>query len=201
MPKWGISNWEQVFHSPKRTIPKRRVETIGTKQGPIHVKNDEKEIRMGLRRTPLFDWHTAHGGRMVEFGGWEMPVQYSGIVDEHQAVRKAAAQANILEFIESELPDRFQNIVGERGVRLSGGQRQRIGIARALYHQPKLLFLDEATSALDTETESAIIETVNALHGEVTMAIIAHRLTTVAGCDHILRLEAVGSREPRTQKL
>ena len=58
-------------------------------------KNDEKEIRMGLRRTPLFDWHTAHGGRMVEFGGWEMPVQYRGIVDEHQAVRKAAGLFDI----------------------------------------------------------------------------------------------------------
>ena len=76
-------------------MQKRRVETIGTKQGPIHVKNDEKEIRMGLRRTPLFDWHTAHGGRMVEFGGWEMPVQYSGIVDEHQAVRKAVGLFDI----------------------------------------------------------------------------------------------------------
>jgi len=78
--------------------------------------------------------------------------------------------------------------LGERGVRLSGGQRQRIGIARALYRQPKLLVLDEATSALDGVTEAAITATVETLRGELTMLVIAHRLSTVRRCDRIVLL-------------
>jgi ABC-type bacteriocin/lantibiotic exporter with double-glycine peptidase domain len=73
--------------------------------------------------------------------------------------------------------------VGERGVRLSGGQRQRIGIARALYHNPSVLFMDEATSALDNETEQEVMNAVEALKGDKTIIIIAHRLSTIAGCD------------------
>jgi ABC-type multidrug transport system fused ATPase/permease subunit len=80
-------------------------------------------------------------------------------------------------------------VVGERGVRLSGGQRQRIGIARALYHDPPVLVLDEATSALDTATEAGVTEAVRALQGQKTVLIIAHRLSTVAHCDTVHRLE------------
>jgi ATP-binding cassette subfamily C protein len=103
-----------------------------------------------------------------------------------QNLRQAAASAQILEFIEKELPQGFQTIVGERGVRLSGGQRQRIGLARALYHKPDLLILDEATSALDIQTEAEVMKAINALHGNTTMIIIAHRLSTVSNCDNIL---------------
>ena len=78
--------------------------------------------------------------------------------------------------------------VGEQGIRLSGGQRQRIGIARALYRDPKVLVLDEATSALDQETEKGVLEAVSALHGAITILIVAHRLSTVAGCDLVYRL-------------
>ncbi|MFZ4733297.1 MAG: ATP-binding cassette domain-containing protein, partial [Pirellulales bacterium] len=78
----------------------------------------------------------------------------------------------------------------ERGVRLSGGQRQRIGIARALYRDPEVLVLDEATSSLDTATEAEVMAAVNALHGTKTLIIVAHRLSTVAECDAVWRLEA-----------
>jgi ATP-binding cassette subfamily C protein len=110
---------------------------------------------------------------------------------DHDRLREAAAAAQILQFIENELPQGFQTIVGERGVRLSGGQRQRIGLARALYHKPDLLILDEATSALDIHTEAEVMKTINALHGSMTMIIIAHRLNTVANCDQKIQLDSL----------
>ena len=88
------------------------------------------------------------------------------------------------------LPDGLDTMVGDRGVRLSGGQRQRIGIARALYRQPRVLFLDEATSALDNETERRLSETIAALHGTMTIVIVAHRLSTVRDCDQLLFMNA-----------
>jgi len=105
-----------------------------------------------------------------------------------EAVRRAADAAQLTQFVESELLHGFESQVGERGARLSGGQRQRIGLARALYHQPQLLILDEATSALDKETEAQVMSAINGLQGTVTMLIIAHRLSTVAGCDRILNV-------------
>lgn len=103
-------------------------------------------------------------------------------------VRSAAAQAELDEFIQS-LPEGYDTVVGERGVRLSGGQRQRIGIARALYKGANVLIFDEATSALDSETETAVMESIARIGGDVTLILIAHRLTTLATCDKILRLE------------
>lgn len=108
-------------------------------------------------------------------------------VDDTQ-VWKALEEAQLKEFVQS-LPDGLDTTIGERGVRLSGGQRQRIGIARALYTDPELLIFDEATSALDNETEAAIMEAINALHGRKTLVIIAHRLTTIEECDIVYRVE------------
>ena len=105
------------------------------------------------------------------------------------AVERAAKMANLHEFVTNELPQQYQTNVGERGVRLSGGQRQRIGIARALYHNPKVLILDEATSALDNLTEQAVMEAVNKLGKKITIIMIAHRLSTVKNCDIIFFLE------------
>jgi len=108
-------------------------------------------------------------------------------------VREAAAAAQILDFIEKDLPQGFETKVGERGVRLSGGQRQRIGLARALYHKPELLILDEATSALDNQTEAEVMKAIDALQGKITLLIVAHRLSTIEGCRERLRLSANGS--------
>ncbi|MDF1712081.1 MAG: ABC transporter ATP-binding protein [Akkermansiaceae bacterium] len=109
-----------------------------------------------------------------------------------QALRRAAEAAQIAVFIERDLPQQWQTIVGERGVRLSGGQRQRIGLARALYHQPDLLVLDEATSALDAETEDAVMNAIAELSGKITMLVIAHRLRTVEMCQNRIDLSTGG---------
>ena len=82
----------------------------------------------------------------------------------------------------------YETSVGERGVRLSGGQRQRIGIARALYKEADVIIFDEATSALDNETEEALIQTIDALEGNITIIMIAHRLTTLRSCTRIIEL-------------
>jgi ABC-type bacteriocin/lantibiotic exporter with double-glycine peptidase domain len=87
------------------------------------------------------------------------------------------------------LPKQYQTTIGERGVRLSGGQRQRIGIARALYHNPKVLVLDEATSALDHQTEQEVMKAINNLNKKITIILIAHRLNTVKNCDIIYKLD------------
>jgi ABC-type multidrug transport system fused ATPase/permease subunit len=105
------------------------------------------------------------------------------------AVTRAARIANLHGFIEKELPEGYETIIGERGVRLSGGQRQRIGIARALYRDPAVLIMDEATSALDGITEESVMDALRALSGEKTIIMIAHRLTTVKDCDIIYHME------------
>jgi ABC-type multidrug transport system fused ATPase/permease subunit len=108
-------------------------------------------------------------------------------IDEDRAWQ-AAGQADITDFIDDQ-PQGYETRVGERGVRLSGGQRQRIGIARALYKRSKLLVFDEATSALDDATEAAVMDSIYRLGRDLTVIMIAHRLTTLRGCDIIYRLE------------
>ncbi|MEO8363698.1 MAG: ATP-binding cassette domain-containing protein, partial [Ilumatobacteraceae bacterium] len=110
-----------------------------------------------------------------------------GDIDD-EAVRAAIRSAQLEDFVAT-LPAGLETVVGERGVRLSGGQRQRIGIARALYHNPSVLVLDEATSSLDAETEHGVMQAVQALQGEKTVIIVAHRLSTVEYCDRLYRLE------------
>jgi ABC-type multidrug transport system fused ATPase/permease subunit len=104
-----------------------------------------------------------------------------------QRVREAATQAQIASFVESST-DGYASFVGERGIRLSGGQRQRIGIARSLYKRATVLVFDEATSALDNETEKAVMEAIDGLSKELTVVMIAHRLSTVKRCDRVIRL-------------
>ncbi|WP_022772675.1 ABC transporter ATP-binding protein [Butyrivibrio sp. AE2015] len=104
-------------------------------------------------------------------------------IDDNK-VWQALKEASLDEFVRS-LPEGLNTKIGERGIRLSGGQRQRIGIARALFEDPEVLVLDEATSALDNETEAAIMDSINRLHGRKTLVIIAHRLQTIEKCDMV----------------
>ncbi len=106
----------------------------------------------------------------------------SGI--NHERMRKAIISAQLEEVIDK-MPQGLETEVGERGVMLSGGQRQRVGLARALYFDPEMLILDEGTSALDNETEAKFMQAVESLQGEITIISIAHRLTTVRGCNAI----------------
>jgi ABC-type multidrug transport system fused ATPase/permease subunit len=113
---------------------------------------------------------------------------------DRNRLRMAATQAQVADFIES-LPQGYDTTVGERGTRLSGGQRQRIGIARALYKQAPVLVFDEATSALDDATERALMETLDQLSRELTIVMIAHRLTTTAYCDRVISVHGSGLHE------
>jgi ABC-type multidrug transport system fused ATPase/permease subunit len=108
---------------------------------------------------------------------------------DQQKLENASKIANLYQFVTKELENKYQTIIGERGVRLSGGQKQRIGIARALYNDPKILILDEATSALDNLTEKVVIDAVNNINKNITVIMIAHRLSTLSKCDQIYLLE------------
>ena len=121
-----------------------------------------------------------------------------------QRVKEAAQQAQIDQTIER-WGNGYDTLVGERGVRLSGGQRQRIGIARALYKRANVIIFDEATSALDNETEAAVMQAVETLGRDITILIIAHRLTTLKNCDQIVELakggiKAVGGYEQMVRR-
>ena len=105
-----------------------------------------------------------------------------------ELVRNSAELAQLAETIDG-WPEKYQTQVGERGARLSGGQLQRIGIARALYKQAKVIILDEATSSLDSKTENSVMESIINLKNDLTILIIAHRVTTLKNCDQIIELE------------
>lgn len=114
-----------------------------------------------------------------------------GLSDEEiddDAVWDAIRAAQLSDLVQ-DVPQGLGTVIGERGVRLSGGQVQRIGIARALYHRPKVLIMDEATSSVDHDTELRIVQTINELRDHHTLITIAHRLTTVKACDWIYRID------------
>ena len=118
----------------------------------------------------------------IAFGVNEKDIDMSAVI-------KASKIANIDSFIINDLPQGYNTIIGERGIRLSGGQRQRIGIARALYNDPEVLVLDEATSSLDGATEQSVFQEIRNIAGKKTLIMIAHRLTTVKDCDLIYVLK------------
>jgi ABC-type multidrug transport system fused ATPase/permease subunit len=108
---------------------------------------------------------------------------------DDQQVEESLRNANLWQFVQS-LPNGWDTVVGERGVRLSGGQRQRLGIARALYGRPEVIVLDEATSALDAETEREIVESFRDIARDRTLIVVAHRTSTLAYCSRLIRLES-----------
>ena len=119
-----------------------------------------------------------------------------GKIDQKR-VKQAACHAQIADIIES-WPKKYQTYVGERGIRISGGQRQRIGIARALYKQADVIIFDEATSALDNETEQTVMQSIESLGDNLTVLIIAHRLTTLKNCTQIVELADGGIKRTGT---
>jgi len=175
-------------------------------------KSTLADILMGL--LPPTTGRLLIDGRVVSSGAWQANIAHVpqaifladatiaenialGIppdeVNQHR-LHAAAAQAQIGDFIES-LPQGYATAVGERGIRLSGGQRQRIGIARALYQQTPVLIFDEATSALDDATEKAVMETLDGLSRDLTIIMIAHRISTTAYCDRVIAVAAGEVRE------
>jgi ABC-type multidrug transport system fused ATPase/permease subunit len=151
------------------------------------VSITEREARLGWQRKIA---HVPQDIYLID-GSISDNIAFGVATDEIdlQRVRQVARDAQIADFIET-LPQGYESHVGERGVRLSGGQKQRIGIARALYKRPAVLVLDEATSALDSETEASVMETIYTLRRDLTLLMIAHRTTTLAGCDVVYRLES-----------
>lgn len=141
----------------------------------IQLASWRKQIGYVSQETVIFDDTIANNICL-----WAGDAEQDTLLDRR--IRDAARQAHISHFIET-LPDGYQTLVGDRGVRLSGGQRQRLFIARELFRKPNLLILDEATSALDSESERAIQKSIDELKGQITVIIIAHRLSTIRNVD------------------
>lgn len=163
-------------------------------EGTIEI--DGQPITMGNHRA--WQAHIAHVPQAIFLADStiEENIAFGVSKDKinHERVRQAARQAQIADIIES-WPKRYQTFVGERGIRLSGGQRQRIGIARALYKQADVIIFDEATSALDNETEQAVMQAIESLSEDLTILIIAHRLTTLKNCTQIVELGDSGIKQ------
>jgi len=176
-----------VTGSGKSTLLDIIMGLLSATEGDLNV--DNQTINIQNRRS--WQAHIAHVPQNIYLSDSTIEENIAfGIAKElidHQRVKKAAQQAQISQLIE-QWKGGYQTFVGERGIRLSGGQRQRIGIARALYKQANVLIFDEATSALDNETEQVVMDAIEGLDKELTILIIAHRLTTLKGCDKIVKL-------------
>lgn len=163
---------------------------LAPSQGKVFVHGADLHCTPGL--VAAWQRRVAHVPQQIYLCDASFTANIAFAVPETQIdfrrVRQAAEQARITRLIEDS-PEGYSTVVGERGVRLSGGQRQRIGIARALYRQAELLVLDEATSALDSRTEAEVMKAIEALDRQLTVILIAHRLSTVRNCDRIVVLE------------
>ena len=199
---------KRALHDLSLTIP--ALSTVGFVGGTGAGKTTVVDVILGLL-TPQSGQINVDGGPLTSenLHRWRRSIGYvpqsiyltdSSIAEniafgvppeqiDMDAVLRAAKTAALHDFVVNDLAEKYDTIVGERGVRLSGGQRQRIGIARALYHDPSLLILDEATSALDNVTERAVMEAVQRVRDKKTVIMIAHRLSTIRNCDRIFLLE------------
>ncbi len=195
-----------VLHEAEMII--RKGQSIGIKGRSGAGKTTAVDILMGLLRPQSGEILVDGINIREDIGGWHQLLSYVpqtiylmedtvranvafGVPEDQiddEEVWRALREAQLEEFVRDQLGGLDSNI-GEHGIRISGGQRQRLGIARALYSNPEILIFDEATAALDQETEAAIIDSINALHGKKTMIIIAHRLTTIEDCDVIYQVE------------
>lgn len=210
--QWDITNLCYSYPNTSRkilndaSIQIKKGETIGIIGETGSGKSTFADVLLGLLKPQNI--HIKADGADVEYTFWGKDIGYipqsvsiiDGSVKENVAfginkkdidnerLDKAIQEAQLTKMI-SEMPEGLETQVGERGVRISGGQRQRIGIARALYLEPQILVFDEATSALDNETESMVMESINAMRGKHTMIMIAHRLSTLKQCDEIYKVE------------
>lgn len=153
----------------------------GVSMGEVELASWRRQIGYVSQETVVFDDTIANNICMWK-GDYKKDPGIRELI--HTAARQANAESFILE-----LPDKYDTIVGDRGVRLSGGQRQRLFLARELYKKPRLLILDEATSALDSESESYIQKSIDAMKGNTTVVVIAHRLSTIKNVDQVFVLE------------
>ena len=178
--------------SGKTTIVDLLMTLLSPSKGNIFL--DNKELNEDVDLNLILDWRSriAHVPQNVFLsdGSIQENIAFGVPTDEidYKKVKDCAKKARISEFIES-LPTRYRTLVGERGAKLSGGQIQRIAIARAFYNEASVLIFDEATSALDTETEKSIMESIENLKENLTIIIIAHRITTLYKCNRIFEFK------------
>jgi ATP-binding cassette subfamily B protein len=197
IPKGSRVGFVGVTGSGKSTLLDIVMGLLTPTEGALLVDN----TAVNPRNTRAWQGHISHVPQAIYLADTSIAENIAfgvpaELIDLHR-VKQAAQQAQISQTIES-WGKGYDTLVGERGVRLSGGQRQRIGIARALYKRANVIFFDEATSALDNETEAAVMQAVETLGRDITILIIAHRLTTLKNCDQIVELadggiKAVGS--------
>lgn len=197
IPRGGRIGFIGVTGSGKSTLLDIVMGLLQPTEGTVKV--DDKPVTLSNYRA--WQAHIAHVPQAVFLADNSIEENIAfGVSKEmidHDRIKQVARLAQIAETIET-LPQQYQTIVGERGIRLSGGQRQRIGIARALYKQADVIILDEATSALDNDTERAVMEAIEGLGSDLTILIIAHRLTTLKNCTQIVELGDGGIRQTGT---
>ena len=187
IPKGSRFGFIGVTGSGKSTLLDIVMGLLQPTEGSLQI--DEESITTSNNRA--WQAHIAHVPQAIYLADSTIEENIAfgipkGMIDLNR-VKKAAKQAQIADIIET-WPKKYKTYVGERGIRLSGGQRQRIGIARALYKQADVIIFDEATSALDNETEQAVMQSIEALGNDMTVLIIAHRLTTLRNCTQIVEL-------------
>jgi ATP-binding cassette subfamily B protein len=191
IPKGGRVGFVGVTGSGKSTLLDLVMGLLAPTEGELLIDN----TAITPQNTRAWQAHISHVPQAIFLSDTSIAENIAFGVPpqqiDRQRVKQAARQAQIAQTIEG-WPNGYDTLVGERGVRLSGGQRQRIGIARALYRQANVIIFDEATSALDNETEAAVMQAVETLGRDITILIIAHRLTTLRNCDRIVELATGG---------